>query len=132
MNHNFKVELSAMKDADTQLQEIKDRVLAFAKERDWEQFHAPKNLSMAIAAEAAELMEHFLWQSPEVSRRDMEAEMLRAKVEEELADVFIFAIEFANITGIDIATIIDSKIKHNAEKYPVDKAKGRSVKYTEL
>ena len=63
-----------MKDADTHLQEIKDCVLAFAKERDWEQFHAPKNLSMAIAAEAAELMEHFLWQSPEVSRSDMEAE----------------------------------------------------------
>ena len=121
-----------MKDAATQLQEIKDRVLGFAKERDWEQFHAPKNLSMAIAAEAAELMEHFLWQSPEASLSDMEAETLRARVEEELADVFIFAIEFANITGIDIATIIDTKMKRNAEKYPVDKAKGRSVKYTEL
>ena len=95
-----------MKDADTNLQEIKDRVLAFAKERDWEQFHAPKNLSMAIAAEAAELMEHFLWQSPEGSLSDMESENLRSKVEEELADVFIFAIEFANMTGTDIAAII--------------------------
>ena len=132
VNHNFKVELRLMKDADTHLQEIKDRVLAFAKERDWEQFHAPKNLSMAIAAEAAELMEHFLWQNPEASRSDMEAENLRSKVEEELADVFIFAIEFANMTGIDIATIIDAKMKRNAEKYPVEKAKGRSVKYTEL
>ena len=132
MNHNFKVELRVIKDADTHLQEIKDRVLAFAKERDWEQFHAPKNLSMAIAAEAAELMEHFLWQSPEGSLSDMESENLRSKVEEELADVFIFAIEFANMTGIDIATIIDTKMKRNAEKYPVDKAKGRSVKYTEL
>ena len=94
MNHNFKVELRVMKDGDTHLQEIKDRVLAFAKERDWEQFHAPKNLSMAIAAEAAELMEYFLWQSPEASRSDMQVENLRAKVEEELADVFIFAIEF--------------------------------------
>ncbi|RCL37073.1 MAG: nucleotide pyrophosphohydrolase [Puniceicoccaceae bacterium] len=121
-----------MNDGDTQLQEIKDRVLAFAKERDWEQFHAPKNLSMAIAAEAAELMEHFLWQTPEASRCDMEAEKLRAKVEEELADVFIFAIEFANMTGIDIAKIIDAKMKRNAEKYPVEKAKGRSDKYTEL
>ena len=132
MNHNFKVERMVMKDADTHLQEIKDRVLAFAKERDWEQFHAPKNLSMAIAAEAAELMEHFLWQSPEASCNDMEAENLRSKVEEELADVFIFAIEFANMTGIDIATIIDTKMKRNAKKYPVEKAKGRSVKYTEL
>ena len=132
MNHDFKVELRVMKDADTNLQEIKDRVLAFAKERDWEQFHAPKNLSMAIAAEAAELMEYFLWQSPEASRSDMQVENLRAKVEEELADVFIFAIEFANMTGTDIAAIIDTKMRRNAEKYPVEKAKGRSVKYTEL
>lgn len=121
-----------MNDTDTNLQEIKDRVLAFAKERDWEQFHSPKNLSMAISAEAAELMEHFLWQSPEASRTDVNAEKLRAKVEEELADVFIFAIEFANITGIDIAAIIEAKMKRNAEKYPVEKAKGRSEKYTEL
>ena len=121
-----------MIDADTQLKEIKDRVPPFANERDWEQFHAPKNLSMAIAAEAAELMEHFLWQSPEASCSDMEAENLRLKVEEELADVFIFAIEFANMTGIDISTIIDTKMKRNAKKYPVEKAKGRSVKYTEL
>lgn len=121
-----------MNDKETQIQEIKDRVLAFAKERDWEQFHSPKNLSMAIAAEAAELMEHFLWQGTEASHDDMEADQLRAKVEEELADVFIFAIEFANVTGIDIAAIIETKMKRNAEKYPVEKAKGRSVKYTEL
>jgi dCTP diphosphatase len=121
-----------MNDAETRLQEIKDRVLAFAKERDWEQFHSPKNLSMAISAEAAELMEHFLWQSPEQSHTDVEATKLRAKVEEELADVFIFAIEFANVTGIDIAAIIQAKMQRNAEKYPVEKARGRSVKYTEL
>jgi len=121
-----------MNDKDTQLQEIKERVLAFAQERDWEQFHSPKNLSMAIAAEAAELMEHFLWQSTEASHDDMGAEKLRAKVGEELADVFIFAIEFANITGIDIAATIEAKMNRNAEKYPVEKAKGRSVKYTEL
>lgn len=121
-----------MKDADTPLQEIKDRVFAFAQQRDWEQFHTPKNLSMAISAEAAELMEHFLWQSPEASRGDMKEPKLRAKVEEELADIFIFAIEFANVTGIDIAAIIESKMALNAKKYPVDKAKGRSEKYTEL
>jgi dCTP diphosphatase len=121
-----------MNDADTQMQEIKDRVFAFAKERDWEQFHSPKNLSMAISAEAAELMEHFLWQSPEQSHSDLNAGKLRAKVEEELADIFIFAIEFANVTGIDVSAIIEAKMKRNAEKYPVDKAKGRSVKYTEL
>jgi NTP pyrophosphatase (non-canonical NTP hydrolase) len=113
-----------MNDQETNLQEIKDKVLDFAKERDWEQFHSPKNLSMAIAAEAAELMEHFLWQSPEVSRLDMHAKNLRAKVEEELADVFIFAIEFANITGMDIAAIIEAKMAQNAEKYPRGKSQG--------
>ena len=121
-----------MNDQETRLQEIKEKVLAFAKARDWEQFHSPKNLSMAISAEAAELMEHFLWQSPEQSRCDVMDEKLRAKVEEELADVFIFAIEFANMTGIDLAAAIEAKMKRNAEKYPVEKAKGRSDKYTDL
>ncbi len=119
-------------DRETKLQEIKDRVFAFAREREWEQFHAPKNLAMAIAAEAAELMEHFLWQSSEQSRDDMDDPALRAKVEEELADIFLFAIEFANVTGIDISTAIETKMKRNAEKYPVEKARGRSDKYTEL
>ncbi|WPJ96840.1 nucleotide pyrophosphohydrolase [Coraliomargarita algicola] len=121
-----------MNDSDTQIQEIKDRVLAFAKERDWEQFHSPKNLSMAISAEAAELMEHFLWQGSEASRSDIASGKLRTKVEEELADVFIYAIEFANVAGLDIAAIIEKKMQLNGEKYPVEKAKGRSVKYTEL
>ncbi|MDQ8194067.1 nucleotide pyrophosphohydrolase [Coraliomargarita sp. SDUM461004] len=121
-----------MSDADTPLQAVKDRVLAFARERDWEQFHSPKNLSMAIAAEAAELMEHFLWQGLEASRSDVQTDQIRAKVEEELADVLIYAIEFANVAGLDISEIIDKKMQRNAEKYPVAKAKGRSVKYTEL
>lgn len=121
-----------MNDQETKLQEIKDKVLAFAQERDWEQFHSPKNLSMAIATEAAELMEHFLWQTPEQSRVEMETDQLRAKVEEELADVFIFAIEFANMTGIDLSAAIEAKMQRNAEKYPVEKARGRSAKYTDL
>ncbi|MEO0510420.1 MAG: nucleotide pyrophosphohydrolase [Verrucomicrobiota bacterium] len=121
-----------MNDQETRLEELKEKILAFARERDWEQFHSPKNLSMAIAAEAAELMEHFLWHTPEQSHEDMKAEKLRAKVEEEIADVFIFAIEFANMTGIDLSAAIESKMSKNAEKYPVEKAKGRSDKYTEL
>lgn len=124
--------LMIMDDQSTHLQQIKDRVLAFARARDWEQFHSPKNLSMAIAAEAAELMEHFLWQSPEQSHADMDTEKVRSEVEQELADILIFAIEFANITGMDIAGIIEAKMKQNAEKYPVEKAKGRSEKYTKL
>ena len=119
-------------DATTTLAELKTRVLAFARERDWEQFHAPKNLSMALAAEAGELMEHFLWSTTEASRTVVADQARKAKIEEELADVVIYALEFANITGIDVAAAIEAKMARNAEKYPVEKARGRSDKYTEL
>ena len=122
----------ALTDSSTSLAEIKSRVLAFAHERDWEQFHTPKNLSMALAAEAGELMEHFLWATPEASRTIVQDAAMRRKIEEELADVVIYALEFANMTGIDVAAAIESKMAANAAKYPVEKAKGRSAKYTEL
>ena len=127
------METNGLTDATATVGEIKARVLAFAKERDWEQFHAPKNLSMALAAEAGELMEHFLWDTPEVSRTKVTDDVARrAKIEEELSDVVIYALEFANMTGIDVAAAIERKMAQNAAKYPVDKAKGRSVKYNEL
>ena len=119
-------------DATTTMAELKGRVLAFARERDWEQFHAPKNLSMALAAEAGELMEHFLWSTPEASRVAIDDPGKRAKIAEELADVVIYALEFANVTGIDVARAIGAKMAANAQKYPVEKAKGRADKYTEL
>ncbi len=122
----------ALSDSSTTLAEIKTRVLAFARERDWEQFHAPKNLSMALAAEAGELMEHFLWAEPEASRTIAQDAAKRKKIEEELADVVIYALEFANMTGIDVAAAIETKMAANAAKYPVEKARGRSEKYTEL
>jgi NTP pyrophosphatase (non-canonical NTP hydrolase) len=119
-------------DSQTTLADLKQRILAFARERDWEQFHAPKNLSMALAAEAGELMEHFLWATPEASRTVVNDGTKRRRIEEELADVVIYALEFANIAGIDVAAAIESKMAANAAKYPVEKAKGRSDKYTEL
>jgi len=122
----------AFTDSSTTVSEIKARVLAFARERDWEQFHAPKNLSMALAAEAGELMEHFLWATPEASRTIAQDAVKRKKIEEELADVVIYALEFANMTDIDVAAVIETKMAANAAKYPVEKAKGRSDKYTEL
>jgi dCTP diphosphatase len=124
--------MSGFADDTTTIAEIKAQVLAFARERDWEQFHAPKNLSMALAAEAGELMEHFLWASSEESRETANTPAKRAKIEEELSDVVIYAIEFANMTGIDLAAAIERKMAANAAKYPVEKAKGRSVKYDEL
>jgi NTP pyrophosphatase (non-canonical NTP hydrolase) len=124
--------MNPMTDPTTTFAETKARVLAFARERDWEQFHAPKNLSMALAAEAAELMEHFLWATPEQSREVAREPAKRKKIEEELADVVIYALEFANMTGLDMAAAIEAKMAANAKKYPVEKARGRSEKYTEL
>lgn len=124
--------MNALSDDTTTVAEIKARVLAFARERDWEQFHAPKNLSMALAAEAGELMEHFLWATAEASRNIVADPAKRAKIEEELADVVIYAMEFANMTGINMAAAIERKMATNAAKYPIEKAKGRADKYTEL
>jgi NTP pyrophosphatase (non-canonical NTP hydrolase) len=124
--------MPALSDSSTTVSELRERVLAFVRERDWEQFHSPKNLSMALSAEAAELMEHFLWASPEESRTVTLDPAKRARIAEELADVVIYALEFANTTGLDVAASIEAKIAANARKYPVEKSKGRSVKYTEL
>lgn len=119
-------------DAETRLEDLKQRVLAFARERDWGQFHSPKNLSMALAAEAAELMENFLWATTEDSRALATDPRKREAIEQELADIVIYALQFANQTGIDVAAAIAAKMEINARKYPVEKARGRSDKYTEL
>ena len=124
--------MAALTDSTACLAELKNRILAFARERDWEQFHAPKNLSMALAAEAAELMEHFLWASPEKSREIACDPAKRQMIAEELADVVIYALEFANSTCLDVAGAIEDKMAANARKYPVEKARGRADKYNEL
>jgi dCTP diphosphatase len=124
--------MSALNDSTTTIAELKKRVLTFVRERDWEQFHSPKNLSMALAAETGELMEHFLWATPEQSNAIVREPAKRAGIAEELADVVIYALEFANITGLDLAAAIEAKMAANAKKYPVEKARGRSEKYTDL
>ena len=124
--------MTALTDSTATVQELKTRILAFVRERDWEQFHAPKNLSMALAAEAGELMEHFLWATPDQSAAIATDPVKRAKIADELADVVIYALEFANATGLDVAAAIEAKMAANAKKYPVEKSRGRSNKYTEL
>lgn len=119
-------------DAHTTVGELRDQVLAFARAREWEQFHSPKNLSMALAAEAGELMEHFLWTDPAASHETVREAKRREAIADELADVVIYALEFANSSGIDIAAAITAKLAKNDAKYPVAKARGRAVKYTEL
>lgn len=124
--------MKTMTDAGTTVGQLRERVLAFARERDWEQFHSPKNLSMALAAEAGELMEHFLWTESKTSGAALTDPAKREQIEDEIADVVIYALEFANVGGIDLARAIEAKLAKNAAKYPVEKARGRSAKYTEL
>jgi len=124
--------MAALTDSVTTVSDLKMRVLAFVREREWEQFHSPKNLSMALAAESGELMEHFLWATAEQSRALANEPARRARIADELADVVIYALEFANMTGLDVAAAIEAKMAANAKKYPVEKARGRSDKYTEL
>lgn len=119
-------------DENTTLGALKTEVLAFARAREWEQFHSPKNLSMAIAAEAAELMEPLLWATPEESRAIVRRPEKRGPLQDELADIVIYCLQFANQADIDLASAIAAKMARNAEKYPVEKARGRSDKYTEL
>lgn len=109
-----------MKDA----ADITNALLQFRNERDWEQFHNPKDLALAINVEAGELLELFLWKDA----KDANIE----KVKEELADVFAFAFLLAEKYNLDVKEIVLEKIKKNAEKYPVDKAKGIATKYNEL
>ena len=111
---------------------LQSLIMQFAIDRDWLQFHTPKNLSMAISAETAELMEHFLWISDwEQAEQSYPPEKIQ-KIREELADVLILCFQMANILQLDIQEIMLEKIRLNNQKYPVEKAKGNALKYTEF
>ncbi len=105
-------------------QEIIQALLKFRNERDWEQFHNPKDLALAISIESAELLELFLWKNADEASTE--------RVKEELADIFSFAFLIAEKYGFDVKEIVLDKIKTNGEKYPVDKSKGTSKKYNEF
>ena len=107
---------------------LKETFAHFIKERDWQQFHTPKNLSMALAAEAAELMELFLWCASQESFAV--AKTKQTEFEHELADVFMYCIALANATDTNLAKAIQTKMALNAQKYPADKCKGKADKYT--
>jgi len=112
-------------DRDTTVAQLGDEIAAFIREREWEQFHDPKNLSIAIATEAAELMEHFRWIKNEPSRDLVKDPQAREAIGEELADVLAFALSFANVAGIDITTTLRAKMQKNARKYPVEQYRGK-------
>jgi NTP pyrophosphatase (non-canonical NTP hydrolase) len=117
-----------MDDTTTTLEQLKKNVQEFVREREWEQYHTPKNLSMAIATEAAEVMEPFKWVKSDDSLEHFKQH--RAEIEDEIADVLITVLCFANSTGIDISSAFKKKLAEIKKKYPVQKAKGRADKYT--
>ncbi|WP_024614496.1 nucleotide pyrophosphohydrolase [Clostridium sp. Ade.TY] len=104
------------------MEELIKRILKFRDDRDWSQFHTPENLAKAISIESAELLENFLWDS----------KFNKENVEEELADVMIYCLMMADRLDVDIINIMNAKIDKNEKKYPVEKSKGNSKKYTEL
>lgn len=112
------------------LDELRQRVLRFVAEREWERFHSPKNLAMALSVEASELLEVFQWLTEEQSRAA--APEVKAAAADEIADVLIYLLQISHRLGIDPLEAALAKVEKNALKYPVDKARGLSKKYTEL
>ncbi len=112
-------------DSQTTVQEIKDLIENFVHAREWEQFHSPKNLSMALAIEAAELMDIFKWQSSAAAWDSINEPEIRQQSEEELADILVYALAFANRHKIDVSSAIRNKMQKNGEKYPSEKFEGR-------
>ena len=113
-----------------ELEALRAQVREFVRERDWEQFHSPKNLSMALAVEAAELMEVFQWKTEDESRAP-DAKALAA-ASDEIADVLIYLVRIADTLGVDPLAAAHRKLAANAARYPVDKARGNARKYDEL
>ncbi|MDQ1362305.1 MAG: dCTP diphosphatase [Pseudomonadota bacterium] len=114
---------------DLTIEQLQQQLREFAAARDWDQFHSPKNLSMALIAEAAELVEHFQWLTEEQSRSLPETK--RTEVEYELADIFVYLLRLADKLDVDLLKAAENKLKLNAEKYPADKVRGSAKKYTE-
>jgi NTP pyrophosphatase (non-canonical NTP hydrolase) len=114
-----------MPDEQTTIAELRSLVERFVSERDWDQFHTPKNLSMALAIEAAELMEHFQWLDPQESRAVAHDAQKLSAVGEELADVVCYALAIANELDLDLSTALRDKMVKNVQKYPADEYRGR-------
>jgi NTP pyrophosphatase (non-canonical NTP hydrolase) len=114
----------------TAIESLTAEIRAFRDARDWLQFHNPKELAVAITAEAGELLQHFVWQSAEQSERRVIER--RSEVESEIADVAILLFELADNCGIDLAAAMRAKLARNEARYPVEKARGSNRKYNEL
>ena len=119
-------------DSNTTIQILRTLLREFRDERDWEKFHDPKNLAEAVSIEAAELLELFLWKSPDDVERSIKDPEFKHSVEEELADILCFSLSLANVADIDVSCAVVKKIETNRLKYPVDKSRGTATKYDRL
>ncbi len=112
-----------------EFEKIKDKLIKFSKERDWEKFHTPKNLAMALTVEVSELLEIFQWSLD--GGQDV-IESSKEEIESEIADIFNYLVKLVDLLDIDLEKIALKKIDLNSKKYPIEKSKGKSLKYTEL
>lgn len=112
-------------DQDTTVDTLREEIAQFVHDREWEQFHDPKNLSMAIATEAAELMEHFRWVKNDSSHELLADPQSLSGIRDEVADILAFLLSFANVAGIDLTQALREKMTRNARKYPIEQYKGK-------
>jgi dCTP diphosphatase len=115
----------AMPDQSTTVADLRERMRLFVAERDWEQFHSPKNLVMGLSVEVAELMEHFLWMDNDASRRVLDDPAKRVEVADELADVTCYILALCNTLGLDLSESVAAKMVKTGLKYPVERCRGR-------
>jgi dCTP diphosphatase len=116
----------------TDIEDLTARIRAFSDARSWQQFHTPKNLAMALAGEAGELLAELQWLNDEQINAGLSGSDLRERVRLELADVFMYLVRFADVTGIDLAQATLDKLARNELRYPVEKSQGNASKYDEL
>ena len=116
----------------TDMKKLHEEIQKFVTDRDWDQFHSVKNLSMALSVECSELVEIFQWMKEEKSNTVSTDPVILGKVKDEVADIFFYLMRIVDKTGIDLEEAVLTKIKKNEEKYPVEKSRGISKKYTEL
>lgn len=118
-------------DKNTSIEELKNKVKEFCEERDWNQFHNPKELAIGISSEAGELLQMFRFKNEEQMKEMFENKSKKEEITEEVADVLYFTLRFAEMNNIDLTTALIDKIEKNHKKYPVEKVKGNNNKYNE-
>lgn len=116
----------------SEISDLQETIKNFCTERDWDQFHSPKDLAIGLVNEASELLEHFRYKNDQECLEILKSISTRQKVEDELADVFYYVLRFSQFYGIDLVGALKTKMRKNADKYPVEKSRGSNKKYTEL